>query len=427
MFERARKTAIQALRWSEKYTKTDMVYLVGVGIWNNLNFVITSVLAILLSVALANLLPRDVYGNYQYLLSLSALLGAIGLNGMGTAVAQSVARGNEGDLHAGVAAQLWWSIVPTVIGLGGAAYYAINGNGMLAIGLVIIALLAPSTGAFGLYSAFLSSKREFKRSFIYSTTVNLVYYAAIFTTVYLFKNATVLVFVNLAVNLAATAIAYFRTLHVYTPNDRTDKDTVPFGAHLSIMNAFSSTISQLDSVLVFHFLGPIQLAVYSFATLLPERLGSAFNFIPNAAFPKFANRTLNEIRETIVSKTFRTALAGALGAFVYILAAPFLFQLLFPRYLDVVFYTQLYSVIVIIMPANYLVGTALQALRLKTELYVTSFVNPIMLILLQIPFLLLYGVVGMLVARIISDIISILLGIALLFRAARKSNQNVGV
>ncbi|MCR4276184.1 MAG: oligosaccharide flippase family protein [Candidatus Parcubacteria bacterium] len=420
MPERIRRVTVRALRWSEKYTKTDMVYLASVGLWTNLNFVITTVLALLLSVAFANLLPREVYGNYQYLLSLSALLGAICLTGMGGAVAQSVARGYEGDLRAGVAAQLWWNLVPTTIGLAGAAYYALHGNGMLAIGLVIIALLAPNINAFGTYSTFLAGKREFKRSFVYGILINMAYYAAIFLSIYFFKDATVLIFVNLAVNLAVTIFAYVRTLRIYAPNDRTDPETIPYGAHLSVMNAFSTIISQLDSVLVFHFLGPVQLAVYSFATMIPERFGAALNFIGTAAYPKFATRTLVELRDTIISKTFRAALAGAAGALVYILAAPFLFGLLFPKYLDVIPYTQLYAVIIILLPAN-LVSIALQAQRLKTELYVTSFVSPILLITLQIPLLLAYGILGMLVARIITDAANVVIGIVLLFRATRRN------
>ena len=326
-------------------------------------------------------------------------------------------------MRASVVAQLKWSIIPTIIGLAGAAYYALQGNGMLAIGLIIIALLSPSIGTFNIYNAFLSGKQEFKRFFVYGSIVNLVYYATIFVTIYFFKDATMLIFVNLATNLAATVFVYIRTLRVYTPNDRTDPESIPYGAHLSVMNAFSTIISQLDSVLVFHFLGPVQLAMYSFATMIPERFGGALGFIGTAAFPKFANRTLAEIRDTIISKTFRAALAGAFGALVYVLAAPYLFQLLFPKYLDVIPYTQLYALVIILMPAN-LVSIALQAQRLKAELYATNFINPIMLIVLQVPLLLAYGIVGMLVARIIADAVNVLIGIALLFRAARKGALN---
>ena len=420
VIERLKTGLIRALRWSERYTKTDMGYLAQVGIWTNLSVIISSVLGLLLAVAFANLLPKEVYGTYQYLLSLSALVAAICLGGMQQAVAQSVARGNEGDMRASLRAQLKWGLVPASIGLLGAVYYALHSNYMVAVGLVVIAVFTPLVNTFSIYGAFLNGTRQFKRFFIYGFLVNGVYYATIFVAMIFFKNATVLLFFNLAANAVVTIYLYFRTLKVSAPNDRTDPHTVSYGGHLSIMNAFGTVISQLDSVLVFHFLGPVNLAVYSFATLIPERAGALFSFIGTAALPKFSKRTLGEIKQGILAQTVRTAVFGALLMLAYILLSPLLFHVLFPKYLDALPYTQFYAPVIVLMGAN-LVSTALVAQRLKIELYVTSFVNPILLIILQIPMLLLYGIWGMLIARMITDSVSILLGLVLLLRA-RSSN-----
>lgn len=424
MIDDLKDRAIRLLRWSERYTKTDMLYLAGVGLWTNLNFGITTVLAFLLSVAFANLLPRDVYGVYQYLISISALISAVCLGGMNAAVTPSVARGFEGDLRASIRAQLYWNIVPTLIGLGVAVYYALHANTTIAVGMVGVALLSPLVSAFNTYGAFVGGKRDFRTLFVYTTIINVAYYVCIFAALAFVPNATFLVFVNLGVNAAATIFVYRRTLKKYKPNDKVDPETVPYGAHLSVMSAFGTVISQLDSVLVFHFLGPVSLAVYSFATLIPERLGGLFGFIGSAALPKFATRTVGELKDSIWGKTVRAAIAGALGALVYALAAPWLFKLFFPKYLDAIFYTQVYSVIVVFIAAN-LVSSALQAKGLKRELYITSFVNPVLLIALQIPLLLVYGIMGMLVARIISDAIGAALGLFLLFRAKGKDGGRV--
>jgi O-antigen/teichoic acid export membrane protein len=413
--QRIKETLTKALRWSERYTKTDMVYLVQAGVWTNLGVITSTAMGLLLSIAFANLLPKEVYGTYQYLLSLSALVAAVCLGGMQQAVAQSVARGNEGDVRAALRAQLKWNLVPAALALAGAAYYALHGNSIVAAGLVIVGLFTPLTSAFSIYGALLGGTRQFKRFFFYSFMANLAYYAAIFAAMILFKVAVVLVFVNLAVNAAATTYFYYRTLRVCEPNEKTDPHTVSYGAHLSVMNAFGTVISQLDSILVFHFLGAAQLAVYSFATLIPERGGAFLSFIGTAAFPKYSQRTLAELRGSIVSQTWRAAALGAAVALVYAALAPLLFHLLFPKYLDALSYTQLYAPVIALMAAN-LVSSALVSQRLKTELYLTSFINPLMLITLQVPLLLLYGIWGMLVARMASDLVGILLGLALLLK-----------
>lgn len=399
-----------------------MVYLAQAGLWTNLNFIILSVLTLLLFILFANLLPREVYGTYQYLLSLSALLTAITLAGMNGAVSQSVARGNEGDLKVAVKVQLRWNLVPTTVGLVGALYYFLQGNKLLGCGLVAIALLAPLWNAFNTYSAFLQGKREFKRLFIYSMIVGGAYYAAIIVTAFFFRNAAILILVNLGMNAAATIFVYFKTLKTYQPNNKTDPHTTSYGAHLSIMNAFGTAMTQFDSLLVFHFLGPVQLAVYSFASMIPERIGGLFGFIGMAALPKFATKTGAEIRATIVSKTVRVCLAALLVAVIYAFAAPYFFRLLFPAYLDAIHYTQIYALVIVFTAGN-LANTALLAQRRKAELYITSFVNPLLLVALQIPFLLRWGIMGMLVAKLISDAIGIILTLVLLFRAKSRTQE----
>jgi O-antigen/teichoic acid export membrane protein len=418
--ERSRTTLIRTLRWIERYTKTDMVYLAKAGFWSNLNFGVTSLLALALSVAFGHLLPPDVFGLYQYLLSLSALLTAICLSGMSRAVTQSVARGHEGDLKHGLIAQLKWNLIPTAIGISGALYYIWYGNAVLGIGLAAIALLAPIVSAFNIYSAFLQGKQDFKRIFTYGMSVNLTYYVSMFIAVPLFKQAAVLILVNLGANALATVLAYLRTIRTYKPNNQTDPHTISYGSHLSFLNAFGTVINQLDSVLVFHLLGAAPLAVYSIATLLPERIGGMLNFIGLAALPKFATHTRETIRKTIVPKALRMMLVGSALAIVYAVSAPLLFQLLFPKYLDAVVYTQLYAPIVMLLATTNFVGTVLVAQRLKTEIYITSFLHPISLILLQIPLLVAYGITGMLIARIISDVLQITVTLLLLIRVPRN-------
>jgi O-antigen/teichoic acid export membrane protein len=407
-------SAIRVLRWSERYTKTDMVYLATVGIWTNLNFIIVSGLTLLVSIAFANLLPRETYGNYQYLLSLSALVAAITLGGMNTAVAQSVARGFEGDLRAAVRIQLAWNVVPTGIGLAGALYYALADNMSLAAGIAAIAVFTPLWSAWNTYAAFLQGKREFRRIFTYGTSINLVYYASIFLCILLYKNAALLVGVNLASNALATGFFYARTLKTFRPNDRIDPHTIRYGTHLSLMNALGTVVTQLDSVLVFHFLGAAQLAVYSFASMLPERVGGLFKFVTVAALPKFSHRTRSEIQATIVSKTLRSAIAGALVALTYAALAPTFFRLLFPSYLDAIPFTELYALSIVTTAAN-IPTTALYALRMHRELYAFNVINPIVLLALQVPLLLFFGIPGILIARVLSNAINIALSILFLF------------
>lgn len=409
------------LRWSERYTKTDMVYLFASGFWMNLNFFIVSGLSLLLSVAFANLLPPATYGMYQYLLSLSALASALMMSGMESAVIQAVARGYEGALRSSVRVQLRWAVVPGLLGLTGAVYYFVHGNIEVGIGLVCIAILTPLVSTFSTYSAFLNGKQEFRRAFYYGSIVTAAYYASIFLALFFLKSAPVLLLVNLGANTLALGFVYWKTLKRYRPNDSVDPTTIPYGKHLSVLTAFGLVLTQLDSLFVFHFLGPVKLAVYSFASLIPERAGSLFNFVGAAALPKFANQSIVEIRKNIVAKTLRVGAVALLAALVYSLLAPLLFRLVFPQYLSAIAYTQIYAGIIALLAMINMVNTTLIAQQMKRELYIVGVMNSVLLVCLQIPLLLTHGILGMLVARMIADSVAILLTLYLILRSGSQA------
>jgi O-antigen/teichoic acid export membrane protein len=402
---------IALLRWSERYTKTDMVYLATTGWWLNLNVVVTSLLSLLLSVVFANLLSAETYGLYQYLLSLSVLVAAISLAGMNVAVAQAVARGYEGVLRAAVRVQLMWSIVPVSLSLVASLYYLLHGNVAVGLGLVAIGLLTPLSNAFNTYIGFLEGKQEFRRGSLFNNAINAVTYASLFLAVVWTRDATILLLVNLGVNTLATGYAYYRTLKLYTPNDRVDPKTIPYGKHMSILSAFSTIVNQIDTILVFHFLGAAGVALYSLATMLPERAGALFGFIGTASMPKFANHSLTYIRENLLSKIIKVAIISSLVALAYALCAPLLFHLLFPQYLSAIPYSMVYAPIIVLVALTSVTNITLTAKRFTREIYVISFIQPSLLVGLQLPLLLAYGIWGMVAARLISDVIGIALAL----------------
>ena len=58
---------VRFLRWTEKYTRTDMVYLVSGGFWLSIAQIGTSILGFLLTMVLANLLAPELLGEYRFL------------------------------------------------------------------------------------------------------------------------------------------------------------------------------------------------------------------------------------------------------------------------------------------------------------------------------------------------------------------------
>ncbi len=415
MQEQGQEILTRFLRWTERYTKTDMVYLIRAGWWLNLGVIITAFLSFLLSIAYANLLPPATYGLYQYLLSISGLVASISLPGMNSAVAQAVARGYEGVLRKAVRAQLEWMPIPGLLVLAVAFYYFAHGVTDIGIGLIAIGILTPLVNVFNTYAALLEGKRDFRRGFYLGSLITVASYGSMFLAILFAKDAAVLIIVNLGVNLIGTLYAYFKTLDLYKPNAKIDPKTIPYGRHLSVLSAVG-LLNQLDSILVFHFLGSIQLAVYSFATLLPERAGSLFNFIGTASLPRFANQSLSNLRKHILEKVWRIAIFGIFAALAYALIAPIIFHLLFPKYLSAIPYTQAFAAIIALIAITNVINSLLYAKRFTREIYVIGFSQPVLLILLQVPLLIRYGIPGMIAAQLITSFVTILLTLFLFFR-----------
>lgn len=404
------------LRWSERYTKTDMVFLAESGFWLNLNFVFVSLFSFLLSVAFANLLTKTEYGTYQYVLSISSLLAAFTFSGFNTAIIQATARGFEGTLRASMRPQLLWNIVPALAALAWSGYYALLGNPVLALGIACVGLSLPIVNTFNSYSAFLSGKQEFRIQSLYAIAGSAAYYACIFGAIFLVPRALPLVVVNLVVTAAASVFFYVRTIRRFKPGPATDPEALPYARHLSLMNALTMTANQVDNILVFHFLGAANLALYSIASLLPERLGSVFKPALLAAIPRFAQRGLMAVRGNIGRRLFLLFLATLIAAVAYALVAPLFFRLVYPAYGDAIPYSQLYALTFVSFVGS-LVNSAFFAHRKVRELYVLNSAVPLFQIALQAISIIFFGLWGLIGAKVVSSAVSSLVGVALMYRS----------
>ena len=99
MIERGKERFIRLLKWGEKYTKTDMVYLFHGGFWLTVGQVVTTLSVLALGIVFANVLPKDVYGTYKYLLAIAGIFSLFTLPGMNVALIRAVARGFGGSYY----------------------------------------------------------------------------------------------------------------------------------------------------------------------------------------------------------------------------------------------------------------------------------------------------------------------------------------
>lgn len=409
---------VSILRYSERYTKTDMVYLAKNSLWLNLNTIISSAFALTLSIIFARYLNKEVYGNYQFLISLASIIGTLTLTGMNATVIQSVARGYDGILKKSVWVQIKYALVPFCIGMTASIYYFINNNTTLSYSLVAISILMPLTSAFNTWSAFLSGKKDFYKTFVFSQVSNLFYYLIMFTCIFIFPQTVTLVFANFIASALANFLIYLRVSKKYVSNNLEDTGSIEYGKKLSVSSILPLISIHIDNILVFHLLGASNLAVYAFASNIPEKFISLIRPISTVALPKMSVKNHEDFRKELGSKIFKFLLFSFMFSLIYIILAPFVYKILFPTYTDSILYSQVYVLAAAISTTTSLAVSFMFASRSK-KIYTYNIINPIFNIAAMIIGAFLFGIWGVIASRIIGNFFSL----GLSYELERKSTN----
>ena len=391
----------QFLRKTQKYTETDNVYLAKHGSWLFLGQIISSAASFLLAIAFANLLDPAVYGNYKYILSLIGILGIFCLPGMGTAITQAVARELEGDFVKGFKSKLKWGLLGSLTAICLGIYYWIQGNTNLPIPLFMIAIFLPLMQASQIYGTLLNGRKLFSYQVRYSSISRILSVSAIIIALFLTKNLIWLISIYLISNTALNLFFYLLVKSKFKPNTKQDHETLTYGKHLSLIGVIGVVASQIDKILIFHYLGAIDLAIYAFAIAPPEQIKGVFKSIHSLALPKFAQKTSKEIKKTIFKKMVKFFLILLPIVGFYILIAPFVYKIFFPQYLDSIFYSQIFVVSLLCTPFYFLGITALESQKAQKQLYQINICNSLIQIAVLFLFIYFLGLVGAILARIL--------------------------
>jgi len=413
------------LRWSEKYTQTDMVYLMRGGFWLTLEQGITSLAGILLAVAFANLVPKETYGVYRYVLSLVGILSVFTLGGMNTAIARAVARGSEGMLLPAFKTRLAWGIIGGIASLGAAGFYFSRGDIALVFCFLIAAFFLPLMDSLTLYESFWEGRKLFKTRAIYNIFVRIFAVAALAATLILTKNLFLILLAYFFFYTLFRFICFWIAIRKAASCQKQDSETISYGKHLSLMNVMGVVSSQLDKILLWHFLGPVALASYILAITPVDHLGNLFKNIFPLSVPKFSQQSLETIQATLFKKIAKLALVGVCFIGLYVILAPWIYKLFFPIYLESVPYSRFYTIVTLLMIPQIPLLAVLAAQMKKKELYIVKFTSPALRIALVFILLPLYGIWGAILTIIFTQAINLVLLLFFLRKQRQVSNPSL--
>lgn len=416
---------IRSLLWIQKYTKTDMLYLAKGGFWVLFAQVLNSIFSLVLIVAFANLLPKETYGTYRYILSIVGMLNIFTLSGMNNAVSRTVARGGEGVLRPAVIYQLKWNLLMFIASLILGGYYFLHGDTTLAVSLIILGVFIPSTLAFNTYSAFLDGKKQFKMAYSLSVFATLIYSVGMLCTLVLTDNVVVMVTIYALTTFIPSVLLYVYILRKFKPPETNDDvtDTITYGRELTYLRFTDPIVSQIDKVVLAHFWGPAQLAVYTLALAVPNR---AMLFIKSwvaIGFPKFAEKTITEINVVFWRRIAQGILIGSIATLAYVVISPYLFTYVLPQYVEGIFYSQLLSLNFILAIPNRYMSLLFTSQRLSYVLFRRTVIQGVITILLYVGLGMWGGIFGLVLGNVSLTLIGFILNLSLWLKVSRNAIQ----
>ena len=383
------------LLWSQKYTQTDMLYLTKGGFWLFLSQVSGFLTNFLIIILFTNLLSKETFGQYKYVLSLLGILSIPSLSGLNSAILNAAAKNEDGSFLKAFRLKMKWGVLGTLASLIVALYYFIQSNSLLGACFLIVAFFIPFFNSFSVYDSFLAGKKKFNLQNKLNITTQVVSLAFLGFTLYFSKNIFLILLAYFLPLTLCYIIFYFFVKRKFQFNNQASKETIKFGKHLSLMGILSNLNSQVDKIILWHFLGPVPLAIYSVAMMMPDKIKEVLKIIGSLAMPKLVVKPINELKRVVPQKTLKLFVIAIPSMLLYILIAPFVFKWFFPQYSQYVVYSQFYSLILLSYP-RVLSGGVLFAKQKTRELYIGSLIlSPVywVLLLVFIPLFELWGAI----------------------------------
>ncbi|MDO8470602.1 MAG: oligosaccharide flippase family protein [bacterium] len=398
-----RRKWIALLRWSEKYTQTDMVYVMHGGLLLLLGKAgLLSILALVMFF-FANWLPPATYGAYEYILTIMVLFGIFSLPGLNTALVRSIAKKKEGSLALILKTKLKWSLLGSLGMFAIAAWYIYKEQSLLGIAIGIGGAFLPFYTVFPMFEAYWNGKKRFDVKIKYEIAVAFLAALCIIPTLYFTDNIAVILFVFFSSYTVLNGFFLWRTLQ-QVQNREEDAEGIHLGKSLTGIIAIWTLAEYADKIILWKFLGPAQLAIYAFAAQPLQRI-IAFNPMGALVLPKVSESNTKQTYANLKKKFFKSFAVTLPIATGLALLAPFPYRIFFPQYMDSVIYFQALSVLIAMAPFV-LINTALVVEMRKKELYIVNVAKAVIKIGLYLPLVPLLGIWGIVTGRIVGNVVA---------------------
>lgn len=382
--------------YTNKY-QIDLPYLIRSEFWVYLRFGISLFIGIGISVAFARLASKEIYGQYNYLIAILAIVSILSIPGLRNAVLLSTAKGNEGNYKLAVKTSFLWGLlgVPVLLAVG--AYYYYYNTQIVGICLMISSIFFPLIYAPNIWDSFLSGKKRFDLTARYGSIQLTINAAAVIGILLLDADNLVLIFYTyLVMSFAVTSFLYWKSLK-YIENNKKDKECQKYGYFLTTTNVAGTLAKHIDKILVGTLLGTSQLAIYAIALVVPISIMNLLKVAFSPIAPKISQQGTRIVEALAKLRGLALPLAIMVlgGSILYWFFIDDIMLLLFgTQYMEAGVYSKVLLLMILAVIPNSFLGTFAIAKKKKRAIVLGLHVHPFLKIVIMFSFIYMWGLWG---------------------------------
>ncbi len=417
--QRVRAQGRSALDGLSQTLDLDILYFVRNGLWIALGYAGMMLLRLAGTIIFAHLAEQQLYGQYQFIITVVTVLVVFSLPNMGFAIMQSVASGYDSSVIRGINAKIAWSVLGSIALLGVAAFFRFVRYEQFWYVFLIAAALFPA------YSGLLSvlyyhrGKEKFRAVAGYQVLSQLLITCATVAALLLTKSLAIIIAAWMAAAVIVPLLVYARLLRT-VKRKPVDPHVVAFGRHLSFMTVVTDVSPYVDRLVVAAVAGFSGLAVYSIALALASQFIAFGDLLSSLVLPRLSRA--HPKQERTIRRLFWLLCVGcALVSAVLVLGMRWLIPLLFSEnYAASIPYAQLVSVSLAFFLPSSILHAYFQSRKKTKLLYAYNLGCGITQIILLVSLVPLFGIFGAVASRVILSVLGFLFLTVVFFRSTRE-------
>lgn len=380
-----------------KRYQIDLAYVIKNEFWVYLRLGISLIVGLAVAVVFTRLAPKEVYGQYNFILAILAIASLVSIPGLNSAVSRSTARGCEGSYRQAVKTSFLWSLlgIPVLLGVG--AYYYYYNTQIIGICLMMSSVFVPFIWAPNTWDSFLAGKKRFDLRARYGSVQSSISAAAIIGILFLNANHLVLIFATHLITSSFLSCLLYRRSLKYIENQAKDDECQKYGYFLTTANIAGTLAMHIDKILIGTLLGAPQLAIYAIAIAIPTKVKDLLKLVWAPFVPKISEQEIRivEVGGKIKRLILPLALIALGASLLYWLFIDDIILLLFsPKYMEAGIYSKMLLLMILLSIPTSFLGTFTIAKKKTKSIVLGYHIFPLLKLVIMFGFIYQWGIWG---------------------------------